>query len=63
MSLNETLTRGTFELFNAGLVQHVLVAGGPTEHHLHAILDHAELLCVIGQWPLELLSVCSLHEI
>ena len=44
----DPLTRDTFELFNAGLVQHVLVAGGPTEHHLHSILDHAELLRVIG---------------
>ena len=63
MSLQRKPDARHVRVVNAGLVQHGLLAGGPTERHLHAILDHAEPLWVIGQGPLELLSVCSLHEI
>ena len=38
------------------------LAAGPTERQFQAILDHAELLGVIGQRPRGLLCVCILDE-
>jgi hypothetical protein len=53
---------------HAGVI-HVLLAAVPTVRigvvlpvHLHALLDHAQPLFVIGPGLPEVLSVCGLHE-